>query len=61
MGNLIADMLLNMQPNDRVKMQSWLKENIVQVAIEELLKPENMQRLAIAIAMEMRTQSVETR
>lgn len=57
MGNMLADMLLNqMNAGDNAKVNGWVRQNIVVPAIEELLKPDNLQRLAIAIVMEMKAQ-----
>lgn len=55
----IDSVIGNMGTADKARTDAWIRENVIRPTIEELFMPHNLQRLAVAIANEMRAQNVE--
>jgi hypothetical protein len=50
-------MIASMGPGDKARTDAWIRENVIRPTIEELFMPHNLDRLAIAIASEVKRQS----
>jgi hypothetical protein len=44
---------------DKARTDAWIRDNVIRPTIEELFMPHNLQRLAAAIASEIRNQAGE--
>lgn len=42
---------------DKAKTDAWIRDNVIRPTIEELFMPHNLDRLAVAIASEVKRQS----
>ncbi len=50
-------MIANMNTADKARTDAWIRENVIRPTIEELFMPHNLDRLAVAIASEVKRQN----